>query len=221
MGRFGFAGRRLAAGVIGVAIVGLAVAGGIAYGTIPDSSGAIHGCYSANGAKVKGGAQLNIVDSDVATCSNGQQAIPWGQTGPAGQTGQTGPTGATGPTGQAGPTDIWDGSHYGGTANLTTKDTQVIVASIAPPAGSFYAEASLVVSNGSSGASFVCTLNVPGTVAYTQTDTTGAGLHAALHLQGVGTLNGSDTITLVCRSNKDNSAVTDWNLDAIKVSTVH
>ena len=218
--RFAFTKRRRTGIVVGVAIVGLAVAGGIAYATIPDSSGMIHGCYSPNGAKAKGGTQLYIIDSDQATCSNGQQPIPWGQQGPSGQTGPTGPQGPTGPSGPAGPSDIWDGSHYGGTANLT-KDTQIIVASVAPPGGSFYAEASLTVSNSSSGANFTCTLNVPGTVAYVQTDTTGAGQHAALHLQGVGTLSGSDTITLVCRTDKDNSTVTDWNLDALQVSNVH
>src|SRR5215471_14874534 len=148
--RFGFAGRRLA-GVFGIAVVGLAIAGGIAYATIPDSAGQIHGCYSPNGAKAKGGTPLNIVDTDAAACSNGQQAIPWGQTGPAGQIGPQGPIGPMGPQGPAGPTDVWDGSHYGGTQALT-KGASTIVAVIAPPPGNYYAEASVYGSNSSSGA---------------------------------------------------------------------
>jgi hypothetical protein len=64
----------LAAVVVGVATVG------VAYASIPDSNGLIHGCYSPNGSKANGGAQLDIVDSDVATCTKGQQAIAWDQT---------------------------------------------------------------------------------------------------------------------------------------------
>ncbi|HET7129490.1 MAG TPA: hypothetical protein VFJ93_10500 [Gaiellaceae bacterium] len=69
-------------------VVGVAVAaGGIAYASVPESSGVIHGCYSANAASKTNGSQLNIVDSDVAACGKGQTAITWSQTGPPGQDG--------------------------------------------------------------------------------------------------------------------------------------
>jgi hypothetical protein len=48
--------------------------------TIPDAAGLIHGCYSPNGAKATGGTQLNIIDSDIASCSKGQREVTWGQT---------------------------------------------------------------------------------------------------------------------------------------------
>ena len=69
-------------------VVAVAVAaGGIAYASVPDSGGAIHGCYSANAATKTNGSQLNIVDSDVAGCGRGQTAITWSETGPPGQNG--------------------------------------------------------------------------------------------------------------------------------------
>jgi hypothetical protein len=53
------------------------VIGGAAYAAIPDASGTIHGCYSANGARSTGGTQLNIINSDLASCSKGQQEVIW------------------------------------------------------------------------------------------------------------------------------------------------
>lgn len=80
------------------------VAGGVAYATIPDSSGVIHGCYSANGAKGTNGTPLNIVDSGTASCSRGQMEVTWNQTGPQGPKGDTGATGPQGPKGDTGDT---------------------------------------------------------------------------------------------------------------------
>ncbi len=96
---------------LAVAALGLA-AGGIAYASLPDSNGIIHGCYNPSGAKSSGGTSLNIIDSPYA-CPKGQQAITWNQQGPKGATGARGPTGANGtngtngsrgPTGPKGPT---------------------------------------------------------------------------------------------------------------------
>ena len=71
-------------------VVGL-VAGAIAYASIPDSAGVLHGCYSPNGAKVTNGTTLSIIDS-AYSCAKGQQAITWNQTGAMGPAGQTGDT---------------------------------------------------------------------------------------------------------------------------------
>ena len=209
--------RRLAAAVVGVVAIGLA-AGGIAYATIPDSSGVLHGCYSANGANAKGGAQLNLVNSDQATCTNGQTAVTWGQTGPAGQ---TGPTGPTGPQGPGGPTDIWDLNHYGNGSLSIGVNNSTLVAAIAPPPGTYYAEASLHGFNSNGAADIWCELQIPGTKAWAQGDATEANQNVDLHLQGVGTITNSDTINVTCRSNAAGSTVEDWNLDALKVSNVH
>src|SRR5438105_9710357 len=73
-------------------VVGLA-AGGIAYASIPDASGVIHGCYkTVNGV-------LRVIDTDKGgKCVPGETALNWNQTGPKGATGAKGPTGAAGPS---------------------------------------------------------------------------------------------------------------------------
>lgn len=74
-----------------VLVVVVAVtAGGLAFASIPDSNGVIHGCYSPNGAKQNNGTQLNIIDGDSATCNKNQQEVTWSQTGPQGLPGQDG-----------------------------------------------------------------------------------------------------------------------------------
>lgn len=90
-----------------------------ALASIPDSTGAIHGCYSANGAGGTNGTQLNIIDSALASCSKGQTAITWnqvGQQGPAGPQGVPGPAGPgyvfTSTTGIDGPALTQDGAYY-------------------------------------------------------------------------------------------------------------
>jgi Collagen triple helix repeat (20 copies) len=77
------------------AVASLVLAGGIAYASIPDSAGVIHGCYkNENG-------QLRVIES--GACGPSETALPWNQTGPTGQTGPSGPSGLAGPSGSAGP----------------------------------------------------------------------------------------------------------------------
>jgi len=90
--------RRVAALVI---VAGALVVGGVAYASIPDSSGIIHGCLQ----KIVG--NLRVVDPSTDTCRSSEVNLDWNQTGPTGvrgPTGAVGPTGATGPTGAAGQT---------------------------------------------------------------------------------------------------------------------
>ena len=113
------------------------LAGGVAYASIPDPGGVIHGCYSPSGSKQTNGAQLNILDSASASCNGSQKEITWNQTGPPGPpgpagaagtpgkdgkdgvdgkdgaTGASGPTGPTGPTGPAGPGTLLAGNSGG------------------------------------------------------------------------------------------------------------
>jgi len=99
-----------------VAIAALVVAlGGVAYATIPDSGGVIHGCY------LKANGSLRVIDPSAGEkCTKREAAIQWSQTGPKG------PPGSTGATGPAGPpaTSLWavvgpDGSLLGG-SNVTS-----------------------------------------------------------------------------------------------------
>ena len=94
---------KLVRGALVVAGVGtLALVGAVAYASVPDSGGTIHGCYN----KVLG--TLRVADASSSNpllrkCNGVETAIAWSQTGPQGPTGATGATGAQGPAGPAGP----------------------------------------------------------------------------------------------------------------------
>src|SRR6478735_1118084 len=94
-------GRRL--GLLGLVVgVGAAVAG-IAYASIPDANGVIHGCYNSD----NGALRVFGKSKDFQQCNTGEKALDWSQTGPTGPTGPTGLTGqrgGTGPTGATGAT---------------------------------------------------------------------------------------------------------------------
>ena len=82
------AGRRL--GLIGLVVgVGVAVAG-IAYASIPDSSGLIHGCFQKNNGN------LRVVDSSGKGCGTSEKSLNWSQTGPSGTNGTNGTNGVSG-----------------------------------------------------------------------------------------------------------------------------
>jgi hypothetical protein len=69
----------------------LAVGGGLAYATIPDSNDVIHGCYAKNNGA------LRVIDTGQA-CTSKETALDWNQTGPIGPQGPAGPPGPPGVT---------------------------------------------------------------------------------------------------------------------------
>jgi len=73
--------------LIGVSILVLLIFGGIAYASIPDSNGVIHGCYKNSTGMLK------VIDSSSQTCVSGETALNWNQTGPQGPQGIQGPSG--------------------------------------------------------------------------------------------------------------------------------
>jgi hypothetical protein len=82
--------KKLLAVVFSLAVV----LGGVAYASIPDPSGVIHGCYkTSNPAK----GALVVIDSATETCPSGTVSLNWNQEGPQGATGATGPQGPAGP----------------------------------------------------------------------------------------------------------------------------
>jgi hypothetical protein len=86
--------RRAALLVVVLVLVGA----GVAYATVPDSGGVIHGCYTN-----KGGI-LSVVDPSAGqTCSSLQTPISWNQQGPKGDPGPQGSKGDQGPQGNSGP----------------------------------------------------------------------------------------------------------------------
>lgn len=103
----------------------LGLSAGIAYASIPDSGGVIHGCYKPQGNGSN--AALGVIDTALSGghCPTGDTALNWNQTGPQGPQGPTGATGATGPQGAAGPST-------GGSSGL---DLQIVRAenTLVPP----------------------------------------------------------------------------------------
>jgi hypothetical protein len=89
----------------------MAVAGGtfsVATGveaSIPDSAGAIHGCYLKTANLSARPGTLRVVDTERGqSCRGDEIALAWSQTGPTGARGPTGATGAKGATGPTGAT---------------------------------------------------------------------------------------------------------------------
>jgi hypothetical protein len=77
------------------AAAALLVAAGVAYATIPDGNGVIHGCYE------KSNGSLRVIDTAAGEgCTKKEVGLNWSQTGPQGP---AGPQGAQGPQGPAGP----------------------------------------------------------------------------------------------------------------------
>jgi hypothetical protein len=130
--RINLSGRQLfwiAAASIGL----MALGGGVAYATIPDAAGLIHGCYKQGDATKIGGAPLYVTDSDSgATCKAGDAQLTFAQKG---------------------------GDAYQAAVDFAALSGQnVTVASVALPAGNFFINAKLYVEDTENGAPFSCTL---------------------------------------------------------------
>jgi hypothetical protein len=69
--------RAIVPSLVGAAL--FTVGGVVAYASIPDSSGVIHGCYS------KTGGFLRVVDSPTATCTSRETPLNWNQAWGAGR----------------------------------------------------------------------------------------------------------------------------------------
>jgi hypothetical protein len=88
------------------AVTALALLGGVAWATVPDSAGTIHACYA------KASGSLKVIDTDkgqscapkTETGLNWNESGPKGDRGPTGSVGPTGPKGDKGDAGDTGPT---------------------------------------------------------------------------------------------------------------------
>src|SRR5262249_24303187 len=127
--------RRVIIAAAAAAAVVVAITGGaIAYASIPDAKGVIHGCYT-----VKGGS-LRVIDTAKGqTWATGQHSLNWNQKGPQGQPGPAGASGYSvarctlaedGTTG-----NYYVASSSGGTCSVTGTHQQVGHALLACPTG--------------------------------------------------------------------------------------
>lgn len=89
--------------LISAAVVFAAVAAGVSYASVPDSSGVIHACYRTSSGNI---GSIRIIETDKGQkCNSHESAITWNRTGPQGAQGSQGlqgPAGPQGPKGDAG-----------------------------------------------------------------------------------------------------------------------
>jgi hypothetical protein len=195
------AGRTLRLSVLAVAVLAFAAAG-VAYATIPDAGGTIHGCYSPS----IGPGVLRVIDTGKGqACHSTEHSLNWNQTGPPGS------PGAPGPPGTAGPTVLFEGqtASVGSSATLISHTVTAAEAGLSILANPFLVsdvngttggQASVtcaVLINNAGGHGWVVTLHDSGSA--TQGDTT-----SATNLVRT-TLAAGDVVTVRC------SAVVDPN----------
>ena len=89
-------------------VVVVVAAVSVAYASLPDSNGVIHGCYQKNNG------QLRVIYPAVSSCSPSETPLQWSQTGPQGPVGPQGPEGPQGPQGAQGPQGPSDSTAFGG-----------------------------------------------------------------------------------------------------------
>jgi hypothetical protein len=126
----------------------------IAYASIPDQNGVIHGCYNtARGT-------LRVIDTATQTCNAGAEtAVQWnqtGQVGPIGPTGPVGPTGLQGSPGESGLPHVYFASGRGTVVNnvgcVPGPGCGEVFFELAPPVnlptGSYVAQAQITAAGG-------------------------------------------------------------------------
>jgi hypothetical protein len=179
---------------IGLAVVlGLAAAAGIAYASIPDSSGVIHGCY-----KTVGGA-LRVIDTQAGEkCLSAETPLNWNQTGPS---------------------DAYSASNDYmpvGAADTTLVSTDV-------PAGSYTVAAKTHVYNAVENSFAVCELRAAGNAIDGNINRLIAPANdQVVPFLGAASLAAGGTIALVCNGNGVTTVESENSrLVATKVSTLH
>ncbi len=222
--------RRLAATIIAVA--GILVAGaGVAYATIPDINGVIHGCYS------KSGGSLRVIDNTVTNCKSTETSLNWnlqgvqGPQGPVGPQGQQGPQGAQGPQGPqgsqgpAGPSGTSHG-YFASAANVVIAGTpaySAIVSISGLAAGNYMLSGQVFIGDYPSEPAVACRVQVNGTVLI-NTDvglTLKNGSTDYVVVTAVTTSGTSSTIEVDCSSADNTTFAQEANLTLIQVDTLN
>ena len=204
-----------------VALVGVAVAlgAGIAYASIPDSSGVIHGCYSKSSSLSVPPGSLRVIDTGLGqSCGQNEGTLSWNQLGVKGA---TGPKGATGAPGPAELPDVWSDE----CANCSNKNvsswTQVM--SKALPAGTFFVVAKVQLNDLNTGTEFQCHLRD----SSTQFDDSGIDMGSPgsgeIVLQRMVSLSAPATVEVDCIGLDSQALAITFEsaLDAVQVGTVH
>jgi len=223
-------GRRRIPAALAIAAGVLLVLAGVAYATIPDSSGAIHGCYA------RSGGSLRVIDATVTNCKAGETSLDWnvqgqqgpqgpnGPAGPAGPQGPQGTTGSQGPAGPQGPSGLSHGylasSNQVPVAEFPAFSNVGSIASV--PDGTYMIWAQISLDDSLNEPSGNCSLKVNGVV---QSPTaTGVELNsgtANLTIVSAATLSGGgSTVDAQCRMG-DNTTSANVNLALVKIDALN
>jgi hypothetical protein len=195
-----FLQNRPARWAVPIALVVLLAAGGIAYASIPDSAGVIHGCYQ------KSTGSLSVINTDAGQkCSSTQNPLDWNQTGPAGP---------------RGPSDAYLASDGGKPISLT--GTTLVTLTL--PAGNYTLTAKTGVYSLTSADIVDCLLQ-SGTTTLDEDQVRVDGLSTTnddnefMDLIGVVSLTSTGTVSVFCTSSS--SASENTQLLATQVATLH
>jgi hypothetical protein len=232
MHRFSFVRKPVAA--IAVAGAALLVVAGVAYATIPDSGGVIHGCYS------RSGGSLRVIDASVTNCSKSETALDWnvqgqqGQQGPQGPQGATGPPGPAGPQGQAGPQGPAGPPGPSGLSHGYLASTSNVPISQAPafsevallsgvPDGNYMVSAQIgATDSGGSNPDIRCRVSVNGSVlSGTDSRAPGQDTEATLTIVSATPLTGGGSSVSVSCETGDSTTTADANLTLVRVDALN
>lgn len=230
--------------VLTLAGVGLAVGGAVAYASVPDGGGTIHGCYS------KYTGMVRVVDpAATATLAQGcistELPIAWNQTGPQGPPGPSGPSGPpgpqgapgatgdrgvpgpSGPTGPAGTPGVSDGylAYHDGFIELRDFSPTVVV-TLHLPAGSYVitGKASLDNGDGSDPQDGTCSLSTGDVTRVRLGENSSTGGSGESHelsvvVEDIAVLPSPGTITMSCATFRGGAVSS--RMTAVQVGAIH
>ena len=170
-----------------VVTAAVVLAAGVAWATIPDASGVIHGCYGD-----RGWGRLRVIDPAAGgRCKAWETAIDWNQVGPPGPQGPPGPPGPQGPAGQSASASVYQVAEDGVWVLNAANQWRTVV-DLTVPAGDFavFGKTAFVLSSG-------CRLIVGQQVLDESVDSLDGG---NLSLLGSVELPNGGTIELQCNS---------------------
>jgi hypothetical protein len=224
------AGRRRVPAALAISVGALLVVAGVAYATIPDSSGAIHGCYA------RSGGSLRVIDATVTNCKSGETSLDWNVQGQQGSQGPSGPVGPAGPQGPQGPIGSQGPAGAQGPSGLShgylASSSQVPVAQFpafanvgsisSVPDGTYMIWAQISLDDSLNEPSGNCSLKVNGVVQ----SSTGTGVELKsgtgnLTIVSAATLSGGgSTVDAQCRMG-DNTTSANVNLALVKIDALN
>lgn len=210
-----FSGRRGRLAVLLLAVVAVA-GGGVAYANIPDSGGAIHGCYKKTSPNQ---GTLRLIDTEKdQTCQHNETSVDWNQAGQPGEPGQPG---------QRGPSDGWDAGLFG-TVPTGGRDVRLSGGATGLTPGSYLLSGEATWPALDSGSAYLfCNIVAAATDASGST-TGGFGIASmagggSVAMMGAMTVNsGTGSLWVECRENSGTVSVPVLGrVHAIQVATLH